>query len=42
MYVIADLLGGFETVLEPQNILYAAIGVLLGRSSACCRASAPR
>jgi putative tricarboxylic transport membrane protein len=30
MYVIADLLGGFETVLEPQNILYAAIGVLLG------------
>jgi putative tricarboxylic transport membrane protein len=30
MDVISDLLGGFETVLEPQNILYAAIGVLLG------------
>lgn len=30
MDVISDLLGGFQTVLEPQNILYAAIGVLLG------------
>jgi putative tricarboxylic transport membrane protein len=30
MEVLGDLLGGFETVLEPQNILYAAIGVLLG------------
>ena len=30
MEVLGDLAGGFETVLEPQNILYAAIGVLLG------------
>jgi putative tricarboxylic transport membrane protein len=30
MDVLSDLAGGFGTVLEPQNILYAAIGVLLG------------
>jgi len=30
MDVLSDLAGGFQTVLEPQNILYAAIGVLLG------------
>jgi putative tricarboxylic transport membrane protein len=30
MDVLGDLANGFATVLEPQNILYAAIGVLLG------------
>src|SRR5215217_4671679 len=28
--VISDLIDGFGTVLSPQNIAYAAIGVLLG------------
>jgi len=30
MDVLGDLAGGFGTVLEPQNLLFAAIGVLLG------------
>jgi putative tricarboxylic transport membrane protein len=30
MDVVSSLLDGFGTVLEPQNIAYAAIGVLLG------------
>ncbi|MBE1491631.1 tripartite tricarboxylate transporter permease [Plantactinospora soyae] len=30
MNVFGDLLGGFGTVLEPQYLLYAAIGVTLG------------
>ena len=30
MDVLGDLAGGFATVLEPQNLLFAAIGVLLG------------
>jgi len=28
--VLSELVGGFGTVLEPQNLLYAAVGVLLG------------
>ena len=30
MDVLSHLIDGFGTVLEPQNLLYAAIGVLLG------------
>ncbi|HTF11767.1 MAG TPA: tripartite tricarboxylate transporter permease, partial [Asanoa sp.] len=30
MNAIANLLGGFGTVLTPQNLLYAAIGVTVG------------
>ena len=30
MDALGDLAGGFETVAEPQNLLYALLGVLLG------------
>ena len=39
MELLSNLALGFGTALDPFNLLYCFIGVLLGTRSACCRAS---